>query len=100
MGREAGSAGSGSGSPQGARVAGSRGMTGRNASLPTPTILGPRPVLLTGGAGFIGSNLAERLAREGQNVLVFDALARPGVEQNLAWLTSRHPRKISVVTAD
>ena len=36
------------------------------------------PVLITGGAGFIGSNLADRLAREGHDVLVYDALARPG----------------------
>ena len=61
-------------------------MTGRDTPLSAPTILGRRPVLVTGGAGFIGSNLADRLAREGHNVLVYDALARPGVERNLAWL--------------
>jgi CDP-paratose 2-epimerase len=59
-----------------------------------------RPVLVTGGAGFIGSNLAERLARDGHEVLVFDALARPGVEANLAWLRARHPRRVSAVVAD
>ncbi|MGE5501274.1 MAG: SDR family NAD(P)-dependent oxidoreductase [Ignavibacteriales bacterium] len=58
------------------------------------------PVLITGGAGFIGSNLADRLASEGHDVLVFDALARAGVERNLAWLKSRHPQKISTVIAD
>jgi CDP-paratose 2-epimerase len=75
-------------------------MTGRDTPLSTPTILGRRPILVTGGAGFIGSNLADRLAREGHNVLVFDALARPGVERNLAWLKKRHPQRISSVTAD
>jgi CDP-paratose 2-epimerase len=50
-----------------------------------------RPILITGGAGFIGSNLADRLAGEGHEVLIFDALARPGVERNLDWLQSRHP---------
>ena len=60
----------------------------------------PRPVLITGGAGFIGSNLADRLASEGCDVLVFDALARPGVERNLAWLEGRHPRRVRRIVAD
>ena len=38
-----------------------------------------RPILITGGAGFIGCNLADRLAGEGHEVIVYDALARPGV---------------------
>jgi CDP-paratose 2-epimerase len=68
--------------------------------LPGPAVVGRRPVLITGGAGFIGSNLADRLAREGFDVLVYDALARPGVETNLAWLKRRHPEKISAVIGD
>ncbi|RST29515.1 SDR family NAD(P)-dependent oxidoreductase [Sphingomonas ginkgonis] len=59
-----------------------------------------RPILVTGGAGFIGCNIADRLAGEGHDVLVYDALARAGVERNLAWLTSRHPERISSVVAD
>ncbi|MFL5180674.1 MAG: NAD-dependent epimerase/dehydratase family protein [Microvirga sp.] len=71
------------------------------ASAPArPALVGRRPVLVTGGAGFIGSNLADRLAREGHDVLVYDALARPGVESNLAWLKSRHPQRISSVIGD
>ena len=58
------------------------------------------PVLVTGGAGFIGCNLADALASEGHEVVVFDALARPGVERNLAWLTSRNPGRISSVVGD
>ena len=42
--------------------------------------------LITGGAGFIGTNLAARLLSDGRDVLVLDSLARPGVEENLRWL--------------
>jgi CDP-paratose 2-epimerase len=57
-------------------------------------------VLVTGGAGFIGCNLADHLAGLGNRVLVYDSLQRPGVEANVAWLRERHPGQISVVVAD
>ncbi|HEX2724840.1 MAG TPA: SDR family NAD(P)-dependent oxidoreductase [Beijerinckiaceae bacterium] len=66
----------------------------------TPAIIGRRQILITGGAGFIGSNLADRLAREGHDVLVYDALARSGVDTNLAWLKKRHPQRVSGVIGD
>jgi CDP-paratose 2-epimerase len=59
-----------------------------------------RPILITGGAGFIGSNLADRLASAGHDVIVYDALLRAGVKRNLAWLKSRHGDKIRPVVAD
>jgi CDP-paratose 2-epimerase len=59
-----------------------------------------RPILITGGAGFIGSNLADRLAGEGHEIIVYDALSRPGVEHNLAWLKDRHGRRITHVAGD
>jgi CDP-paratose 2-epimerase len=59
-----------------------------------------RPVLITGGAGFIGTNLAHRLLQEGHRVLVFDSLARPGVEQNLLWLRATHGSRLQVEVAD
>ena len=68
--------------------------------LKLPAITATRPVLITGGAGFIGANLADRLAAEGHHVHLYDALVRPGVERNLHWLARRHPNRISFALAD
>ncbi|MBN2370400.1 MAG: NAD-dependent epimerase/dehydratase family protein [Vicinamibacteria bacterium] len=46
--------------------------------------------LITGGAGFIGSNAAARCAREGHEVLVLDNLSRFGSDVNAAWLSADH----------
>jgi CDP-paratose 2-epimerase len=45
-----------------------------------------RRVLVTGGAGFIGVNLAARLADEGWDVTIYDNLSRSGTERNLDWI--------------
>jgi CDP-paratose 2-epimerase len=47
-------------------------------------------VLITGGAGFIGVNLANRLLSEGHDVTIFDNLSRSGCESNLTWLRNKH----------
>ncbi len=64
------------------------------------TVAHRKRVLITGGAGFIGSNLADRLASGGCDVVVFDALARAGVDRNLAWLEARHGSRIRRIKAD
>jgi CDP-paratose 2-epimerase len=46
--------------------------------------------LITGGAGFIGTNLADRLIRSGVRVRIFDNLSRPGAPANLEWLRNTH----------
>ena len=45
--------------------------------------------LVTGGCGFIGSNVAARLIQEGWQVTVFDNLSRHGSAENLAWLATQ-----------
>jgi CDP-paratose 2-epimerase len=59
-----------------------------------------RPVVITGGAGFIGTNLASRLLSQGQNVLLYDNLSRPGVERNLRWLQQTYGNRVEVEVAD
>ena len=57
-------------------------------------------ILITGGAGFVGSNLAHRLLGSGQRVLIFDRLSRAGAEKNLEWLTNTHGDLLDVEIAD
>lgn len=45
-----------------------------------------KKVLITGGAGFIGSNYARRLILRGDQVTIFDNLSRRGSQKNLDWL--------------
>jgi CDP-paratose 2-epimerase len=59
-----------------------------------------RYVLITGGAGFVGTNLADRLLEEGQRVVVLDSLARAGVERNLRWLEAKHGDRVTPHIAD
>ncbi len=59
-----------------------------------------RRVLITGGAGFIGTNLAHRLLSAGQPVTIYDNLSRPGVEQNIHWLRQTHGDLVRLEKAD
>jgi CDP-paratose 2-epimerase len=59
-----------------------------------------RPVLITGGAGFIGSNLAERLLDAGRRVIVLDNLSRVGVEHNLRYLCDTYGDLVEVYVGD
>jgi CDP-paratose 2-epimerase len=44
---------------------------------------------ITGGAGFIGCNAAQRWMQRGHEVVVLDDLSRRGADRNLAWLRTQ-----------
>lgn len=49
-------------------------------------------ILITGGAGFIGTNAAVHFASRGWDVAILDNLSRRGTERNLSWLTEQCPQ--------
>ncbi|MGC4073224.1 MAG: GDP-mannose 4,6-dehydratase [Nibricoccus sp.] len=49
--------------------------------------------LVTGGCGFVGSNIAARLTKQGEPVAIFDNLARRGAAANLEWLQTLGPQQ-------
>ena len=58
------------------------------------------PALITGGAGFIGTNVAARLLDSGRTVRVFDNLSRRGVEANLGWLRETYGSRVQMMQGD
>jgi len=59
-----------------------------------------RPVLITGGCGFIGSNLADALADRGTPVIALDSMVRPGARENAVWLRGRHGNLVEIRQGD
>lgn len=59
-----------------------------------------QPVLITGGAGFIGTNVAHRLLAAGHNVVVLDNLSRSGVDQNALWLQQTYGKRVRIIVGD
>lgn len=57
-------------------------------------------ILISGGAGFIGCNAAQRYALQGHRVTLIDQLSRTGSERNLAWLNSLKLPNLTFVKAD
>lgn len=58
-------------------------------------------ILITGGAGFIGCNLAEACIDGGHEVTLLDDLSRHGSGANLAWLRERYGKQgFSFIRAD
>jgi CDP-paratose 2-epimerase len=57
-------------------------------------------VLITGGAGFIGSNTAANYLGRGARVTIFDNFKRRGTESNAAWLKERFGDRLTILTGD
>lgn len=58
-----------------------------------------KKLLITGGAGFIGSNLANHFLKKGYRVTIFDNFERHGTRENASWSKSLYP-KMKIVEGD
>ncbi len=57
--------------------------------------------LITGGAGFIGSNYVHRLLSRGEQVTIYDNFSRAGAAYNIDWLRQEFGEKaFDVIAAD
>ena len=56
--------------------------------------------LITGGAGFIGSNYVGRLLKRGEDVVIYDNLSRAGAPRNLAWLRREFGEAVNLTVGD
>jgi CDP-paratose 2-epimerase len=45
--------------------------------------------LITGGCGFLGSNIAREIIKQGNELVIFDSLYRLGSSQNFKWLKTK-----------
>lgn len=59
-----------------------------------------RYILITGGAGFIGTNIARSYLQDRHPVHIFDNLSRPGVERNVTELLETYPGSVLFTQAD
>lgn len=59
-----------------------------------------KTILITGGAGFIGTNAVNHFANRGWKVIVVDNLSRKGSEENLLWLKSQSEYSIEFMNID
>jgi CDP-paratose 2-epimerase len=57
-------------------------------------------IFITGGAGFIGTNVAARLLEAGRPVRLFDNLSRAGVDVNVHWLRETYGERVEVCVGD
>jgi CDP-paratose 2-epimerase len=57
-------------------------------------------VVITGGAGFIGANLARRLLSRGESVTIFDNFSRRGSQANIEWLHTECAARPTIIRGD
>ena len=60
----------------------------------------PKRVLVLGGAGFIGSHLADAFVRTGSQVTIYDNFSRPGALANSRWLRTEHGQRVRILKGD
>lgn len=56
--------------------------------------------LITGGAGFIGTNVANHYLSQNKKVTIFDNFSRAGTTENVRWLKQVHGSRVEVVKGD
>lgn len=59
-----------------------------------------RPALITGGVGFVGTNLAARLLDAHHPVIILDNFSGPSVEPNLRYLRERYGERVEIARGD
>ena len=65
--------------------------------MPSPS---GRKILITGGAGFIGTNAVIHFLEEGWDTTIFDNFSRRGTDLNLAFIEKTFPGKVRVIRGD
>jgi CDP-paratose 2-epimerase len=63
-------------------------------------IRGVMRILITGGTGFIGCNIAKRFLDKKADVVILDNLSRVGTLKNLDWLKAGHPKNLTFIEGD
>lgn len=58
-----------------------------------------RPWLITGGAGYLGSHVADKFLEAGREIVLFDSLVN-GRAARLTYLENKHSRKIQTIVGD
>ena len=55
--------------------------------------------LLTGGAGYIGTHIADEFIRNGKNVVIYDSLYQ-GLKSRIVYLRAKHKVEIPLIKSD
>jgi CDP-paratose 2-epimerase len=69
-------------------------------ALPVASGAQARRILITGGCGFIGSNLAAHYLSQGHHVTVLDNFSRRGAVSNAAWLQQQGGGRLQILLGD